>query len=297
MVLIAERIGRFVNKHILLLLLMPAFIVLFLSTFGPLLWAFWVSFTDYNLTNPHGARFTGLQTYRLVLKDSSFHNAFLNTCIQVMSIVASETILGTMLALLIARDFKGRELARSLFIIPMMTTPIVVALTWRMLFNARYGYVNYFLSLLSLPQPDWLGYPFSANLAIIIADIWLGTPFLAVLLLAGLVSLPEEPYEAAIMDGATSFQIVRCITLPLLRPVMAMAVMFRTVDVFRKFESIQILTGGGPGESTTTINFLVYNTAFVYLRMADASVQAVVLVLLMMVVVAVCIRWLERASI
>jgi multiple sugar transport system permease protein len=200
------------------------------------------------------------------------------------------------LALLIARDFRGVGLVRTLIIIPLMTTPIVVALTWRMLLNTRSGYINYFLGLFGLPQPDWLGHPLLAMPALILADIWVATPFMATILLAGLLSLPEEPYEAALVDGASAWQMFWRITIPLLRPVFILAVMFRAVDAFRKFESIQIMTGGGPGEATTTINFLTYNTGFHFLRLADSSVMAVVMVVLMLAISLLCIRWIEKSQ-
>ena len=283
-------LSRFTDKHILLLLLLPSFIVLFLLTVFPLLWAFWLSFTDYNLSIPESGRFVGLQTYYYVFTNPSFVVALLNTFYLVAAILVSETLLGLLLALLLARDFHGQRLMRVLFMIPMMTTPIVVALTWRMLFNVRFGYVDYFLGFLGVPQLEWLGHPVRAMLALIISDIWVGTSEMTILLLAGLVSLPEEPFEASLIDGASALQRFRNITLPLMRPVMAMAIMFRAVDAFRKFESIQIMTGGGPGEATTTINFLIFDTGFRFSRLADASVQAVVLVVLMLVVVSICVR-------
>ena len=283
-------LSRFTDKHILLLLLLPSFIVLFLLTVFPLLWAFWLSFTDYNLSIPESGRFVGLQTYYYVFTNPSFAVALLNTFYLVAAILVSETLLGLLIALLLARDFHGQRLMRVLFMIPMMTTPIVVALTWRMLFNVRFGYVDYFLGFLGVPQLEWLGHPVRAMLALIISDIWVGTSEMTILLLAGLVSLPEEPFEASLIDGASALQRFRNITLPLMRPVMAMAIMFRAVDAFRKFESIQIMTGGGPGEATTTINFLIFDTGFRFSRLADASVQAVVLVVLMLVVVSICVR-------
>jgi multiple sugar transport system permease protein len=236
-------------------------------------------------------KFVGLRTYRLVFADYAMWNALFNTFYLVGALIVIETVLGMILALLVAREFHGAGLVRTLIIIPLMTTPIVVALTWRMLLNTRSGYINYFLGLFGLPQPDWLGNPFLAMPALILADIWVATPFMATILLAGLLSLPEEPFEAALVDGASSWQMFWRITIPLI-----LAVMFRIVDAFRKFESIQIMTGGGPGETTTTINFLAYNTGFHFLRLADASVMAVVMVVLMLAISLLCIRLIERVQ-
>lgn len=289
-----RRTARFIDRQVLMLLLVPAFLVLFATTFGPFLWSLGLSFTDFNLANPGIAKFVGLETYSRVLSSESTWNALFNTLYMVVAIVVAETLLGLALALLLARQLPGIRIARSLFLVPLMTPPIVVALTWRMLFNVRFGYINYFLGLAGLPQLDWLGDPVWAMPSLIISDVWVATPFVASIVLAGLLSLPEEPFEAATVDGASSLQMFWNITLPLLRPVLALAIMFRSIDAFRKFESIQIMTGGGPGDVTMTVNFLVYNTGFLFLRLADASVLAVIMIALMFLIVVACVRWIER---
>jgi len=289
-----RRTARSIDRHVLMLLLAPAFLILFATTLGPFLWSLGLSFTDYNLANPSIAKFVGLDTYSRVLSSTSTWNALFNTLYMVVAIVVSQTLLGLALALLLARQFLGVRIARSLFLIPLMTPSIVVALTWRMLFNARFGYINYFLGLVGLPQLDWLGDPLWAMPSLIISDAWVATPFVASIVLAGLLSLPEEPFEAARVDGASPLQIFWNITLPLLRPVLALAIMFRSIDAFRMFESIQIMTGRGPGDVTMTVNFLVYNTGFLFLRLADASVLAVIMVVLMFLIVVACLRWIER---
>jgi len=289
-----RRTVRFVDRQVFLLLLLPAFLILFATTFGPFLWSMGLSFTDFNLANPGIAKFVGLDTYSRVLASKSTWNALFNTLYMVVGILVIETLLGLALALLLARQFPGVRIARSLFLIPLMTPPIVVALTWRMLFNARFGYINYFMGLAGLPQLDWLGDPAWAMPSLIISDVWVATPFVASIVLAGLLSLPEEPFEAATVDGASPLQIFWNITLPLLRPVLVLAIMFRSIDAFRKFESIQIMTGGGPGDVTMTVNFLVYNTGFLFLRLADASVLAVIMVVLMFSIVVACVEWIER---
>jgi multiple sugar transport system permease protein len=289
-----RRTARFIDRQVLTLLLVPAFLVLFATTFGPFLWSLGLSFTDFNLADPGIAKFVGFETYSRVLSAKSTWNALFNTCYMVVAIVVVETLLGLALALLLARQLPGIRIARSLFLIPLMTPSIVVALTWRMLFNARFGYINYFLGLAGLPQLDWLGDPVWAMPSLIISDVWVATPFVASIVLAGLLSLPEEPFEAATVDGASPFQMFWNITLPLLRPVLALAIMFRSIDAFRKFESIQIMTGGGPGDVTMTVNFLVYNTGFLFLRLADASVLAVIMIALMFLIVVACVKWIER---
>lgn len=287
------RAVQFLDQRIFVLLVLPAFLVLFLTTVGPFLGGLWFSFTNFNL-GAKETEFVGLQTYRFVLTNPSTQNAILRSFYLVFAAVGLEMVLGMGLALLLARPIRGIHLVRTAVLLPLMTTPAVAALAWRMLFNTRFGYVNYFLGLLGLPQLDWLGSPSLGMPALILADIWATTPFVASLLLAGLLSLPEEPLEAAVVDGASAWQRFWHITLPLLRPVMALTVMFRITDAFRKFESVLILTGGGPGEVTTIINFLAYNVGFYFLRMADACVMAVILVLLMLIAVFFCLKWLQQ---
>ncbi|MBI2942342.1 MAG: sugar ABC transporter permease [Chloroflexi bacterium] len=283
---------RFADRYILLLFLLPSFLVLFLITVVPFLSSVWLSFTAYNFAQPDSERFVGLETYRIVLSADSTWNAVFNTFYLVAAAVGSEMVIGFGLALLLERQFPGVRTARSLFLVPLMTTPVVVALTWRMLYNRRFGYFNYFLGLLGLPPVDWLGDPRLAMLALVLADVWVATPAVATLVLAGLLSLPEEPFEAAVVDGASAVQVLWHVTLPLLRPVLGLVFMFRTTDAFRKFESIAIMTGGGPGEATTTINFLAYNVGFGFLRMADAAALSVIMTVLMLVIAIASIRWL-----
>jgi multiple sugar transport system permease protein len=164
--------------------------------------------------------------------------------------------------------------------LPIMTAPVVVALTWRAMFNNDAGWINYFLGLLHLPQPTWLGDPHLAMPAVIISDMWTGIPFQAILLLAGLVAVPAELREAATSDGANRLQVFWHVTLPSIRPVLFIAVVLRLIDAFRKFEGIQILTTGGPGLASTPLNLQIYNTGLFYDQVGYAASMGVVLILM-----------------
>jgi multiple sugar transport system permease protein len=184
------------------------------------------------------------------------------------------------LALLMESGIRGIGLIRSLYLIPIMTAPIVVALTWRAMFNNDAGWINYFLSLVHLPQPVWLGDPVLAMPTVIISDMWTGVPFMAVLLLAGLLAVPQDLKQAAEVDGATSWQIFRHVTIPSIRPVLFIAIVLKFMDGFRKFEGIQILTTGGPGYASTTLNLHIYNTGLTYDQVGYAAAFGVVMVLM-----------------
>ena len=178
---------------------------------------------------------------------------------------------------------RGIGLIRSLYLVPIMTAPIVVALTWRAMFNNDAGWINYFLSLFHLPQPVWLGDPLLAMPAVIIADMWTGVPLMAVLLLAGLLAVPGDLKEAAEVDGARSREVFRHVTLPSIRPILFIAIVLKFMDGFRKFEGIQILTTGGPGYASTTLNLHIYTTGLTYDQVGYAATFGVVMVALIAV--------------
>ena len=187
-------------------------------------------------------------------------------------------------------NLRGIGLIRTAYLLPIMTAPIVVALTWRAMFNNDAGWINYFLGLVHLPQPTWLGDPLLAMPAVIISDMWTGISFQAVLLLAGLLVVPEELKEAAITDGASSWQVFRHITLPAIRPVLFIAVVLKLMDEYRKFEGIQVLTTGGPGNASTPINLHIYNTGLFYHQVGYAAAYGVVMII--MIVLTVGLAWL-----
>jgi multiple sugar transport system permease protein len=164
-----------------------------------------------------------------------------------------------------------------------MTAPIVVAFTWRAMFNDNAGWINYGLSLLHLPQPVWLGNPYLAMPTVIISDMWTGIPFQAILLLAGLLAVPQELREAAMTDGANKWSVFWHVTLPSIRPVLFIAVVLKFIDAFRKFEGIQILTTGGPGISSTPLNLNIYNTGLFYDQVGYAASMGVLLVVMIAV--------------
>jgi multiple sugar transport system permease protein len=188
------------------------------------------------------------------------------------------------------------NVARALLIVPMMVTPVVVGVIWRMALNPDYGVINYLLSLLHVAGPDWLSSPSLAMVSIVLTDVWLSTPFVTIIIIAGISSLPRDPFEAAKVDGANAFQSFFYITLPLLKPVIWVAVMFRLIDSFKRFDSIFIMTGGGPGIATETLNLYAYNTAFFYMDTGYASALASFLFIIIAVVSIFTISKVQRGG-
>jgi len=268
----------------------PAVGTLALLTLVPITIGVALSFTSYNLSRPDRVAFIGTQNYQDLFSDPSLLQVLASTVLFVAGLVTAETLGGLGLAILLARQVRGIGVFRTLYLLPVMTAGIAVAITWRYLLNGNFGWINYFLGLVGLPQPQWLASSLTALPSLVIADMWVGAPFMAMLILAGLLSVPEEPMEAAQVDGASALQRFWFITLPAIRPVLAIAILLRTIDAFKKFELIQVMTAGGPGIGTTFLNYYVYKEAFIFGRLGYAGCLAVVLFALMAVVMIVLLR-------
>ena len=273
----------------------PALIVMVAVTAVPFAVTIGLAFTNYDLVRSEGWEFIGLDNFARLLADRQTPQIVFNTAYLVVATTALETILGLGLAVLMATAVRGIGIIRTFYLLPIMTAPIVVALTWRAMFNNDAGWINYGLSLLGLPQPTWLGEPLLAMPVVIIADMWTGVSFMAVLLLAGLLALPTEHVEAAEVDGASGWQAFRYVTLPALQPVLFVAIILRFMDAFRKFEGIQVLTTGGPGNASTPLNLHIYNTGLFYHQIGYAAAYGVVMILLIAGSVGLIYLWLGRS--
>lgn len=280
-----------------LLLMGPPFVIIFILTVVPFFYSAYLSMWKMNFAMPANTRFVGLGNFiYMVTEDPYFWTIIRNTAVQVLGTVSLQVVVGVMLALLFSRAARGMNIARSLLMLPMMATPVVIGVIWRFMVNPEFGIINYLLSLLHIAGPDWLGRPGLAMGTIIAADVWLSTPFVTVILIAGISSLPIEPFEAATVDGASSWQSFRFITLPLLSPVIWVAVMFRLIDALKRFDSIVIMTAGGPGNATETLNLFAYSNAFTMMDAGYGSALAVLLFVLIGFVSIFTIRRVQRGG-
>ena len=284
------------DRRFFVLAALPAFVVVFLVTIVPLAAAFGLSFTSYTSANPV-ASWVGLRNYRLLFSDPNVPTVLVVTLLFAVAAVVLETLVGTTLALLMARKMRGVSVYRVLYLIPLMVAGIAAAVSWKALLDTSAGWVNSILGVFGIPQANWLASPTLALPSVVIADIWTGAPIVAVLVLAALLGMPEDPLEAARIDGASQLQVVRYIILPAIRPVLGFAVIFRTVDVFRQFGLIQILTGGGPGTKTTTLNYYIYQTVFTYGNISYGSTLAVLLIVAMAIPLGVIYLLTRRREI
>jgi multiple sugar transport system permease protein len=269
----------FTERHFLAIISWPSLVIMLAVTAVPFAITIGLSITNYDLIKPDW-KFTGWANFDRLIHDPEIPQIIFNTVYLVIGSTVLTTVFGLMLALLMDTKIRGAGLIRSLFMLPIMTAPIVVALTWRAMFNNDAGWINYFLGQLHLPQPLWLGDPHLAMPAVLISDMWTGIPFQAILLLAGLLAVSTELREAAMSDGANMLQVFWHVTLPGIRPVLFIAVVLRMIEAFRKFEGIQILTTGGPGNSSTPLNLQIYNTGLAYSQVGYAAAMGVVLILM-----------------
>jgi multiple sugar transport system permease protein len=273
-------IRSFIDRHFLALSSWPALLIMLGVTAVPFVVTIGLAFTNYDLVRSREWKFIGLQNFDRLIHDPQIPTIIWNTAYLVVGSTVLDTVFGLALAILMDTKIRGAGFIRTLFMLPIMTAPIVVALTWRAMFNNDAGWINYFLHLVHLPQPLWLGDPHLAMPAVLISDMWTGIPFQAILLLAGLLGVSNELKEAAITEGADRWQVFWHVTLPGIRPVLFIAVLLRFIDAFRKFEGIQVLTTGGPGIASTPLNLQIYNTGLFYDQVGYAAAMGVLLIVM-----------------
>lgn len=272
----------------------PAMVLLLGMSVFPLLWALYLSFTDYSATSNAPANFVGFQNYADVLTSSEVHGRTLTTLTYVIGAVGLQTVLGFAIAYLISRRTHGRGLLTTLFLAPMMLAPVVVGLFWRFMLDAQFGVVNSLLGSLGLDPVEWLTRQNTAMLSLIVVDTWQWTPFIMLIALAGLTAVPKYLYEAASIDRASEWFRFRHITLPMVWPLLLIAVMFRGIEAFRQFDLVYVLTNGGPGVSTETLSFHVYKVAFLGFRTGAASAYGILMVIVVIVLAQFYLRYLNK---
>lgn len=271
-------------------LLAPGILYVVAIALLPVIFTFWLSFRR-QLPIFHISQFIGLENYTFLLRDARFWGALGNTAYFVVVSVTLEALLGLGLALLLNRRFPGRGLARALVLIPWVVPNVVAARFWELIFNADFGVLNYLLGV----HINWLGDPAWALPAAILADVWKTTPFVVLLLLAGLQVIPAELYAAARIDGANRWQLFRHVTLPLLRPVILLVLLFRTMDAARVFDLIFVLTGGGPANETETLVVYTYKLMYRTLQFGYGAALAVATFLFIFALSLVYLYQLKRA--
>lgn len=278
-------------------LILPALALLLLVFAYPIGRSLWLGFFAQNLGTELKPVFTGLSNYARIFGDGHFWQTFGITIRFTVLSVLLEVIFGMGVALVLNQTFRGRNVVRAIALLPWALPTALIALGWTWIFNDQYGIANDILLRLNLVQVgiNWLGEPFTATLALIVADVWKTTPFISILLLAGLQTIPIDLYEAHSLEGASPWQSFWTITLPLLVPQIVVATLFRFAQAFGIFDLVQVMTGGGPGGSTEVVALYIYANAMRYLDFGYASALIVVTFLLLAIAILLG-SWLVRRS-
>jgi len=256
------------------LLTVPALLVVAAVIVFPWLFTVYMSAFDWKIGE--AARFVGLGNYVGLATNQRFLEAIVRTFYFTLLAVVFPLVLGLVAALIFHRQFRGRGVLRAIFTMPMMATPVAVALVWTMMFHPQQGVLNYLLTLVGLPPSLWVYSPTWVIPSLVIVEVWHWTPLVMLIVLGGLAALPTEPYESARLDGATEWQLFRYITLPLILPFLVVAAVIRTIDAVKAFDTIYVISQGGPGTASETINLYLYLQAFAFYNVGNASAVVVV---------------------
>ena len=279
------------DRSLAYLLIAPAIAVLLALSIYPLFYAIRISLQTESAA---GVRWS-LQNFARLVTDTFFLTALAHTFVYAATALTIEFLLGLGLAMLLNSRIRGRGLFRATLLAPMMLPAVVVGVVWRLMLNPNFGAINGTLKSIGLSTDalTWTASPKLAMVSVIMADVWQWTPFMFLILLAGLRAIPQEPYEAALIDGSTAWQTFRHITLPLLKPAILIALLLRTMDLLRVFDQIFILTEGGPGFATETVSLYIYRTAFRFSNFGYAAAMSFVLLLITNVISMGYIRLLQ----
>jgi multiple sugar transport system permease protein len=279
------------------LFLAPLLLLLIGLALIPILYAMGLSFWNYNVLRPERTAFVGLDNFTLLFEDERFRVALLNSLSYVGVCVPLSMFIGVGAALLLDHDLPGMRIFRALVIMPMMVMPLVVGLNFRMLFDYQSGLVNWLLNrVLNLPRVNWLETASGAFWATVIMEMWFTVPFVIMLTLAGLKSLPTDVYEAAHVDGAGKIRTFFYMTLPLLMPVLSVIILLRTLTTFKLFDQIYSLTEGGPGSATETVSYYAYVIGFKRWDVGYAALLSYVLVFIIALVCLVLLKLLQAVG-
>jgi len=279
--------------------LSPTLVVLLFVAIFPLIWSLYLSFTEYSVIRDAGAwtsaPWIGLRNYQTLLRDPQLWQRFQITAGFVVPTVAVEFLFGFGIALLLNRDFKARSFITTVILIPMMLSTVVVGLFWRFMLQTDFGIIDYFIrDVFGLRPVFWLTERLPARMALVLVDTWQWTPFIVLISLAGLSAVPKYLYEAADIDQASAWFKFRQITLPLVSPLLVIAILFRLMDTYKLFELVWVLTGGGPGDSTKNVPVYLYKIAFGSFKTGEASGIGYIMLVVVIALASLLIRVLNQ---
>ncbi len=292
---LGEFILDLIDRHMRWLFPLPALVVAGGLFVYPFIRLCWLSFTRLMLTSRQPPTFVGLANFaQAFFHDSHFWRAIWLTLYYALGSVAGQFILGFALALLINRRFRGEATFSMLLLFPLIATPVAMSLVWSMLMNPMMGQLNWYLSLVGIGPSNWAADSATVMPSLIMIEIWHWTPMTMLVLLAGLKSLPKDPYEAAIMDGASRTQTFFQITLPLMQPHIFLVLILRLIHGLKVFDKIFVIAGGGPNRASETLNIMIYQQAFGALNYGYASALGMIMLLIILIITLSMFKFRQR---
>ena len=273
---------------------LPALVVVVAVIVLPWAFTLWMSVSEWKIGEAH--RFVGLANYLHLATDARFLQSIWRTLVYTGLSVVAPLVLGTAAALLFNRRLPLRGLLRGIFVMPMMATPVAIALVWTMMFHPQLGVLNYLLSLVGIGPQEWVYAPGTVIASLVLVETWQWTPLVMLIVLGGLASLPKDPFESAEIDGANAWQTFRYLTLPMIMPFLLVAVTIRMIDALKSFDIIYAITQGGPGTASETTNLYLYSVAFSYSDVGYGSAIAVAFFVLIIGLSTVLLRLRRHAA-
>ena len=291
------RVKKWLDRKLNYVFTIPTILFVLGMVLFPIIYTFVLSFHSWRMSANIPCKFVGLDNYVELFSDSRFPNAVLRTFIFALIALAFEIVLGMVIAIYLDRVFFGKNFVKTAFLLPMVATPVAIGMVWKLIYEPNIGILNTIIRNMNGPKIDWLGDSGKALYSLVVVDVWQWTPFVMLIISAGLTSIPLELFEAAMVDGASGIKIVFKVTLPLLRPTIYTAVLLRLIDVLKTFDIIYSMTQGGPGFATETMNILSFRQAFEFLQFGEASATLIIFFVIVMAIAALTIKLKSRTEV
>lgn len=291
------RVKKWLDRKLNYVFTIPTILFVLGMVLFPIIYTFVLSFHSWRMSANIPWKFVGLDNYVELFSDSRFPNAVLRTFIFALIALAFEIVLGMVIAIYLDKVFFGKNFVKTAFLLPMVATPVAIGMVWKLIYEPNIGILNTIIRNMNGPKIDWLGDSGKALYSLVVVDVWQWTPFVMLIISAGLTSIPLELFEAAMVDGASGIKIVFKVTLPLLRPTIYTAVLLRLIDVLKTFDIIYSMTQGGPGFATEAMNILSFRQAFEFLQFGEASATLIIFFVIVMAIAALTIKLKSRTEV
>jgi multiple sugar transport system permease protein len=293
-----RHIERFIEKNVKYIFILPAVLFVGIMIVFPIGYTLYLSFFEWSMSGIQKPAWVFLDNYKhLLFEDDRFWAAFGRTFYFTILAMVFELVLGVLIALLFNRKFRAKNLVKTLFLLPMVSTPVAIGLVWLLIFEPTIGFGNQFLKFFGLDPLLWIASPKQAIPSLVLVDVWQWTPMITLIVLAGLATLPQENYEAAEIDGANIWQMFWKITLPLLMPTIFAAGLLRAIDALKTFDIIYAMTQGGPGFATETLNIYGFQLGFQYFKLGMTSAMLMLFFILILSISLLIIKLRRRLEV